>query len=137
LYVLAEVTDSLLSKLSSNVWEQDSIEIFVDPNNGKTSVYEQGDGQYRVNFDNQQSVNSSTLSGNLLSATTKTANGYIVEASIAWPNAAPQPGTVIGFDFQVNNDQDGDGDRDSVAIWNDTSGVSYLNTSGFGLLKLK
>ncbi|MDQ0114108.1 endo-1,4-beta-xylanase [Paenibacillus harenae] len=137
LYVLAEVTDSLLSKRSANAWEQDSVEIYVDPNNGKTSVYEPGDGQYRVNFDNEQSVNSSTLGENLVSATTKTTNGYIVEASIAWPDAAPQPGNVIGFDVQVNNDQDGDGDRDSVAIWNDTSGVSYLNTSGYGMLKLE
>ncbi|WP_336790430.1 endo-1,4-beta-xylanase [Paenibacillus sp. MMO-177] len=136
LYVLAEVTDSLLSKASPNVWEQDSVEIFVDQNKGGTASYQADDGQYRINFDNEQSVNPGSLSGNLSSAVKRTANGYLVEASIKWNGAPPAAGAIIGFDVQVNNDEDGDGKRDSVAIWNDRSGLSYTNTSGFGLLKL-
>lgn len=136
LYVLAEVTDSLLSKMSANVWEQDSVEIFVDQDQAATAGYQADDGQYRINFDNEQSVNPGSLSGNLVSAMKRTANGYVVEASIAWNGTPPTAGDIIGFDVQVNNDEDGDGDRDSVAIWNDRSGLSYTNTSGFGLLKL-
>jgi endo-1,4-beta-xylanase len=136
LYVLAEVTDSLLSKQSPNVWEQDSLEIFVDQNKAATASYQADDGQYRINFDNQQSVNPVALGGNLVSAVKQTANGYVVEASIKWNGTPPAAGDIIGFDVQVNNDEDGDGDRDSVAIWNDRSGLSYTNTSGFGLLKL-
>jgi endo-1,4-beta-xylanase len=83
LYVLAVVTDSLLSKRSANVWEQDSVEIFVDPNNGKTSVFEPDDGQYRINFDNEQSVNPSALSGNLVSAATGRRTG------ISWKPLLP------------------------------------------------
>ncbi|MUT68568.1 endo-1,4-beta-xylanase [Paenibacillus sp. NEAU-GSW1] len=136
LYVLAEVTDSLLSKLSPNVWEQDSVEIFVDQNKAATASYQADDGQYRINFDNEQSVNPGSLSENLVSAVKRTANGYLVEASIKWNGTSPAAGDIIGFDVQVNNDEDGDGDRDSVAIWNDRSGQSFTNTSGFGLLKL-
>ena len=53
-----------------------------------------------------------------------------MEAAIALAGGTPKAGDLIGFDVQVNNDEDGDGDRDSVAIWNDTSGQSYQNTSG-------
>ncbi|MCM3629843.1 endo-1,4-beta-xylanase [Paenibacillus glycanilyticus] len=136
LYVLAEVSDKLLSKKSANVWEQDSVELFVDQNQAATAGYQADDGQYRINFDNEQSVNPGSLSGNLVSAVKHTANGYVVEASIKWNGTPPAAGDIIGFDVQVNNDEDGDGDRDSVAIWNDRSGLSYTNTSGFGLLKL-
>ncbi|MFC5529480.1 endo-1,4-beta-xylanase [Cohnella yongneupensis] len=137
LYVLAAVTDSKLSNKSANAWEQDSIEIFIDPNNAKTTAFEPDDGQYRISFDNEPSVNPESLKGNLVSAVKRTDTGYIVEASIAWPGTAPIAGDSIGFDVQVNNDEDGDGARDSVAIWSDTSGQSYQNTSGFGELKLK
>lgn len=135
LYVLAEVTDSLLSKQSANVHEQDSIEIFVDQNNAATGSFELDDGQYRINFDNEQSVNPASKSGNLDSAAKRTADGYIVEASIALDKIDPALGKLIGFDFQVNNDQDGDGIRDSVAIWNDPTGLSWQSTSRYGVLK--
>ncbi|MFD2379517.1 endo-1,4-beta-xylanase [Paenibacillus xanthanilyticus] len=137
LYVLAEVTDALLSKASANVWEQDSVEIFVDQNNAASASYQADDGQYRINFDNEQSVNPSALAGNLQSAVKRTTTGYVVEASIAWNGTPPQKGAMIGFDVQVNNDEDGDGDRDSIAIWNDRTGLSYQNTFGFGVLELK
>ncbi|AFH62890.1 endo-1,4-beta-xylanase [Paenibacillus caseinilyticus] len=136
LYILAEVKDTLLSKQSGNAYEQDSIEIFVDTNNAKTDFFEPDDGQYRINFDNERSVNPASLSGNLISAAKRTEDGYVVEASIAWTGVPPKANELIGFDIQVNNDEDGDGDRDSVSIWNDTSGQSYQNTSGYGLLKL-
>ncbi|TYP76828.1 endo-1,4-beta-xylanase [Paenibacillus methanolicus] len=137
LYVLAEVTDALLSKASANVWEQDSVEIFVDQNNAASASYQADDGQYRINFDNEQSVSPSALAGNLVSAVKRTTTGYIVEASIAWNGTPPKAGSMIGFDVQVNNDEDGDGDRDSIAIWNDRTGLSYQNTFGFGALNLK
>lgn len=137
LYVLAEVTDSLLTKRSANVWEQDSVEIFLDQNNARTNPYDADDGQYRINFDNEQSVSPGSSSGRLVSAAKRTANGYIVEASIAWTGTPPVAGSLIGFDVQVNNDQDDDGVRDSIAIWNDMTGMSWQNLSEIGLLELK
>src|SRR5690606_23870043 len=84
LYVLMEVTDPYLTDASDNVWEQDSVEIFIDQNNGKTTSYESDDGQYRINFNNQQSVNPIEHSANLFSETQVTEQGYIVEAAIKW-----------------------------------------------------
>ncbi len=143
LYVYAIVSDTLLSKASANPWEEDSVEVFVDQNNAKTTSYESDDGQYRVNFDNDQSFNPAALTGTLRSETfiipedqTLLMEGsYIVEAAITLTAVMPQPGVLIGFDFQVNDDADGDGDRDSVAIWNDPTGQSWQNTSRIGVLQ--
>jgi len=137
LYVLAEVTDSNLSKASANAHEQDSVEIFVDLNNGKTSTYEADDGQFRINFDNEATFNPAGKESLLTSATATVNGGYIVEAAIAWDGVTPVSGLTIGFDAQVNNDEDGDGVRDSVAIWNDVSGNSWQNMAGLGVLTLE
>ncbi|MDQ6417849.1 endo-1,4-beta-xylanase [Paenibacillus sp. LHD-117] len=134
LYVLAEVTDPLLSKESANAHEQDSVEIFIDQNNAASAYFEEDDGQYRINFDNEKTLNPASKSGNLVSATKRTANGYVVEAAILLDGITPTVGGTIGFDIQVNDDHNGDGARDSVAIWNDRSGLSWQSTTGYGQL---
>lgn len=136
LYVLANVTDSHLSKKSTNAYEQDSVEFFVDQNNHKSTAYEPDDGQYRVNFANQQSYNGNASKDNFKTATKITKTGYIVEAAIKLDKVTPKASNLIGFDVQVNNDQNGDGKRDSVAIWSDPTGQSYQNTSQWGTLIL-
>ena len=130
LYVLAEVTDSLLSKKSADAYQQDSVEIFIDQNNAKTTYYEADDFQIRVNFDNEVSYNPE-LPG-FTSATSLTETGYIVEATLPFTHVEAEVGKVLGFDLQVNNDEDDDGNRDSVSMWCDPSGLSWQNVSGLG-----
>jgi endo-1,4-beta-xylanase len=136
LYVLATVTDALLSKASANPWEQDSVEIFLDQNNGKTPFYEADDGQYRVNFENAQSFGGSADASKFVTAVQVVPGGYVVEAAIALDAVQAEPGTLLGFDVQVNNDELGNGVRSSVAIWNDPTGQSFNNTARFGTLRL-
>ena len=135
LYVLATVADPVLSDKSANAWEQDSIEIFVDQNNHKTTSFETDDGQYRVNFKNVQSFGSSTPKTGFKSAASVIPGGYLVEMSIPWTELTPAAGSLVGFDAQVNN-ADASGSRTSVATWCDPSGSSYMDTSGFGNLAL-
>jgi endo-1,4-beta-xylanase len=136
LYVLAVVSDSLLSKASTNPWEQDSIEVFVDQNNAKTKSYQSDDGQYRVNFDNEQSFGGSASADALVSAVQIVPGGYVVEVAITLDAIEPERGMVIGFDFQVNDDGLGDGVRSGVVTWNDTTGQAYQDASTFGVLAL-
>ncbi|MDK2806158.1 MAG: endo,4-beta-xylanase [Thermoanaerobacterium sp.] len=135
LYVLAVVTDENLNKSSVNPYEQDSVEVFVDQNNDKTTYYENDDGQYRVNYDNEQSFGGSTNSNGFKSATSLTQSGYIVEEAIPFTAIIPSNGTIIGFDLQVN-DADENGKRSGIVTWCDPSGNSWQDTSGFGNLML-
>ncbi|HEU5080799.1 MAG TPA: endo-1,4-beta-xylanase [Opitutaceae bacterium] len=141
IYVYAQVTDPNLSKASPNVWEQDSVELFIDSNNAQTTTYQSDDAQYRVNFDNEQSFGGAAAAGKIVSATRKVAGGYIVEAAIAvddLPEVSRRlgDGAFIGFDVQVNDDGAGNGVRSSVATWNDTAGNNYKDTSRFGAIQL-
>lgn len=136
LYVYAVVSDTLLTKKSSNPWEQDSIEVFIDQNNAKTTSYEDDDGQFRVNYMNEQTYRGVFASADTITSATRIIpGGYVVELAITFNAISPTVGGMIGFDFQVNNDEDGDGVRDSVAIWNDPTGESWRNTSRIGVLQ--
>ena len=77
LYVLMDVTDPLLSIAANDAYMQDSVEIFVDENNGKTTYYEDDDAQYRVSCENVHSVG--TGGGEFTSAVKKTEKGYFAE----------------------------------------------------------
>ncbi|MBN2394400.1 MAG: endo-1,4-beta-xylanase [Anaerolineae bacterium] len=135
LYVFAVVTDSLLSNGAVDPWEQDSFEVFVDQNNAKTAFYEEDDGQYRVNYENVQSFGGAASADKITSATKLTPGGYIVELAIKLDAITPQEGMLIGADFQVNNDENGNGVRDSVVTWNDPTHQSYQDTSRLGVLQ--
>ena len=136
LYVLAEVKDALLNKDSANAYEQDSLEIFVDENNGKTGSYEDDDCQYRINYENELSFNGKNCNGsNIKSATKKTADGYIVEARIKFNTVKGAENNRIGIDFQIN-DADVSGTRVASINWYDASGMGYAQPAVFGTAKL-
>ncbi len=136
LYVYAEVADSILSAVSNTVYLQDSIEIFIDENNRKTGFYEPDDGQYRVSYENTTSFGSTGDVDGFESVALVIDGGYAVEVILPYRTITPTAGTVIGFDFQVNDDQ-GSGVRDSISKWNDATNESWQSTSGYGVLILQ
>ena len=82
LYVLVQIKDDQLNKSNPNVWEQDSVEIFVDENNGKTASYQEDDGQYRVNFENLASFNPAEIAEGFESEVSVSGTNYTVEMKI-------------------------------------------------------
>ncbi|GIG23066.1 hypothetical protein Cch01nite_37900 [Cellulomonas chitinilytica] len=135
LHLLFQVTDPSLDAGSSNAWEQDSVETFLDPVNAKNGSYLPDDGQYRVNFENFQSVSGDlTVIGDRLTSATKVVDGgYVVEESIAFGRTAAV-GDLTGVDFQVNDGTAGV--RTAVHSWTDPTGRSYQNTSRWGVAEL-
>jgi endo-1,4-beta-xylanase len=136
LYIYAEVNDPVLSDKNTVVYMQDSIEVFIDENNAKTNYYETDDAQYRINFKNFQSFGSTGSINGFTSAVKIIDNGYAVEAKIPFRSIKAADGVTIGFDFQVNDDQ-GSGNRDSIAKWNDPTNDSWQSTAGYGILVFK
>ncbi|NQX59768.1 endo-1,4-beta-xylanase [Paenibacillus qinlingensis] len=141
LYVLVEVDDPLLSATNAQTHLQDSVELFMDENNHKSSLYENDDAQIRFNYLNQISSRGTFLRDQLQSVTktvygaNNSVLGYRVEAAIRWNKITPVPGHVMGFDVQVNDDP-GIGTRNSVAMWNNLTDSGWVDTSGFGVIRL-
>lgn len=136
LYVLAKVIDPVLSTAADAAHMQDSVEIFLDENSGRTDYYEYDDAQYRVNCENERSLGTGALESGFESAVTKTEDGYIVEAAIPFKSIKGSVGKKLGFEIQINDDGDGSGERSSIAKFNDPTDLSYTNTSLFGELTL-
>jgi endo-1,4-beta-xylanase len=134
LYVLIQVSNAELDKSSPNAYEHDSVEIFLDENNAKTTSYEADDGQYRINFDNEQSFNPASKSAGFESETHVSGTNYTVEVKIPLKTITPADNTKLGFDVQINDAKNGA--RQSVAAWNDTTGTGFQDTSVYGVLNL-
>ncbi|WP_456846193.1 endo-1,4-beta-xylanase [Cellulomonas sp. P5_C6] len=136
LYVLADVTDPDVDLTGSDPWTQDSVEIYVDPGNHKNGSYRYDDTQIRINADNVVSFGTGDEAfqqNRLVSATRRTATGYVVEASISLLEDGGL-GSFQGVDFQVN-DASG-GARASIHNWADPTGLGYQSTSRWGVAQL-
>ena len=136
IYVLAEVNDPVLSVASTNAYEQDTVEVFLDENNHKSTAYEADDIQCRVSYEGEKTVTDGLSTDRFTSAAVKTDNGYLVEIAISSTLGGFKSGQVVGFDAQINDDGEGQGKRTSIANWYDLSGMGYTDVSGLGLLKL-
>ncbi|MHB8062638.1 MAG: endo-1,4-beta-xylanase, partial [Ruminiclostridium sp.] len=134
LYVLIQVSNSVLDKTSADAYQQDSVEVFVDENNGKTSFYQDDDGQYRVNFDNEASFNPAKIADGFVSDSKVSGTNYTIEMKIPFKSVTPVNNQKIGFDAQVNDAENGV--RISAAAWNDKTGNGYQDTSVYGVLTL-
>ncbi|OPX44078.1 endo-1,4-beta-xylanase A precursor [Ruminiclostridium hungatei] len=133
LYVLVQVSDAQLDKTSADAWQQDSVEVFFDENNGKTSFYQEDDGQFRVSFENEATFNPSSRVG-FESATSTSGTNYTVEMKLPFKSVTPANNKKIGFDVQINDAKDGS--RQSAAAWNDLTGSGYQDTSVYGEITL-
>jgi endo-1,4-beta-xylanase len=135
LYVLVTVTRAELNKANPSAHEQDSIEIFLDEGNHKSSYFQNDDGQYRINFDNEQSFNPSNIARGFESRTFISGSSFTVISKIPFRTITPKEDSVLGFDLQING-ASARGMRQSVTIWNDLSGNGWQDPSLYGLLKL-
>ena len=135
LYVLVRVKDPVLNSSSGNAHEKDSVEIFVDESNSKSSSYGSGMGQYRVNYLNEKSFNPSSISTGFESFATVVDGGYYIEAKIPFKTLSPTVNHVIGFDLQIN-DARVTGGRQDIIMWHDETGNSWQNGSQWGVVTL-
>lgn len=135
LYVYAVIKDSVLDKTGGEKHEQDSLEVFIDEDNGKTVSYGEDDKQYRINYENEQSFNGKKCNAeNVSSATKQIDGGYVVEAAFKWTDITPENGTKIGLEFQVNDAKDGK--RTGTLSWYDETGMGWSGSNVYGTVEL-
>lgn len=135
LYVYATIKDAVLDKTGAQTHEQDSLEVFIDEDNGKTASYGEDDKQYRINYENEQSFNGKKcLAENVKSATKTIDGGYVVEAAFKWTDIKPANGTKIGLEFQINDAKGGK--RIGTLSWYDETGMGWSGSNVYGTVEL-
>ncbi len=146
LYVLVDVTDNVKINDSGNDWEDDAVEIYIDLGNNKSGGYGTDDFQYVFSWTNNLAANTPTSiaetkhgsTGSVVSRQTTSGTGYIMEIQIPWSTMAgasmPVPGTSMGFDVSINDDDD-NGTRDNQLSWNDATYGEWNNTGLFGTVR--
>ena len=152
LYVAFKITDDTIvtgETMGANLWQDDSIEIYIDAYNAETATYEVDDSQITIGAVNMElkNIEEPELGGTgdgpntgTQAAVVSSADGWIVEAAVPLKNdkwdIVPEDGKIIGFNIHFNDDDDG-GDRDHKLIWslNDVDDQSWQNTTRFADLK--
>jgi hypothetical protein len=161
LYFAAHIADD---KVNSNentkcdVWNDDSVEVYVDMGNEKANAYDINDAQITIGADTVDAKADVKTSAGILGGCvgitqgpttetiavgTKTNDGWDSEVAIPWKNAGwsvkLKDGLVIGFNVQYNDDDD-KGGRDSKLIWSAQEVAkgegSWNNPSLFAELRL-
>ena len=140
LYVYADINDESLKNESTNAYDDDGIEVYVDGDNTKATTYDAKDVQYSFDWNDGTTIGSIpsaySKTGITYSAVDKT-GGYIVETRIPWTTlqATPAVGKLIGIDFMINDDDDGS-TRDAKLSWNAATDDAWEDASLFGLAVL-
>ncbi len=136
LYVLVNVLDSAV------IANSDSVEVYVDGNNGKATSYTNLDWQYLFQYGNNQvqqysGGNQGTNTVGVTYGQAAVAGGYRIVAAIPWSTLGVSPGAhdLIGIDVAINNFYVA-GARANKLFWNSTVDLDYTDPSLFGTAEL-
>ncbi len=137
-YLAFEVRDDALYTDSSDLWNDDSIEVGVDGENDKVpNSTTGGDHQYLVRVDGKGADRGLAVNPAVIYRTSQPIGGYRVEMAIPVAQLGGGSlfaGRTIGIDFAVNDDDNG-ADRDSQLVW--SSNTTYNDAPRFGELVLQ
>ncbi|MBN1506234.1 MAG: tetratricopeptide repeat protein [Sedimentisphaerales bacterium] len=144
LYLLVDVVDDKPVNDSVEFWLDDSVEVFIDADNSKSDVYTQNDYQYHFDWEGSRFTAASSQGEsrhNKMEGVTHSASptdkGYRFEIKLPWSTlgVTPRPGTRIGLDVHVNDDDDG-GDRDTKLMWHTENDIAWQQPSALGTIEL-
>jgi uncharacterized protein YjdB len=131
-YIGVQVTDDNVVNDSTDSFDDDSVEVFIDGDHNHGSVYDVNDWQFRKGFGDTALYERLSETAGVLHATSAIPGGYTVELAIPWVHLGltPASGLSIGFDIAVNDD-DNNGVREGQLVW---AGIAdnYKNTVAFG-----
>lgn len=136
LYIGVRVVDSARRNDSTGVWDDDSMEIYIDANHNHGTTYDSFDRQFIKGWNDSAIFEKNNIITGVLHAWASFTGGYNIEMAIPWSNLGiTGAGDVtIGFDLGCDDDDNG-GARDSQAVWKGTYN-NYIDTSAFGDLYL-
>ncbi|KRF03694.1 hypothetical protein ASG89_02740 [Paenibacillus sp. Soil766] len=135
LYVGVRVLDADLKKDSTQPYQDDSVEIYLDADHNQGATYDAKDHQITLRWhDGVMSMIGAM--GNVQFAQKDINGGFSVELAIPWASLGITPARDITLGLDIgNNDDDGQnsGNRENQLMWNGTAD-NWRNTSAFGNL---
>jgi len=146
LYVLVIVNDeALLNDTPASLWQDDSVEVYVDGDNSKGSSVDTNDHQYTFRWNTEVEAPTAIHNGEpslvgVEYAVATTDNGYLFEIKLPWMSIMgeqPTPGQLIGFDVWINDDDDGGATRESQVSWYSTDGNGWQDPSVWAVAVLE
>jgi len=146
LYVFMDVNDDKLWNDSMESYKDDTAEIFIDIGNDDLTSYGEDDYQWFIpwNIDpNVKDIESNQGARGLVGVEYiifETGDGYTLEIKIPWTtldylDKGISLGDEIGFEAQIDDDDNGD-DRERSMAWFNTENIAWQNPSAFGTVKL-
>lgn len=134
LYLLVDVNDDLLRNDSAAVFDDDSIDLYLDLNHDAGTSYGADDFMFQFSYGDStfREVKHNATAGVQVASAART-GGYRVELQIPWSTVGvtAATNTLIGLDVMVNDDDDG-GTRDAQISWNSPDANAYLYPDRFG-----
>lgn len=136
LYLDARILDKKLHSESSDPWENDAVELYLDLKGDRTEAYGDDDFQYILVLDAKEAWEARKRADGVILASTRDEEGWTLSAAVPWATLkhAPKPGEVLGFDLGVDINQDGNG-RLGQLMLNGTSD-NYKDTRHFSRIRL-
>lgn len=135
-YFLSKVYSVQYDKSSSNLYEHDSVDIYIDENMMRTVGYQDDDYQVRSDFEGEVSGNNYPDFTKVKAATSLFDDGFYVEMAIPLTTITPKEGLTFGFEVLMNA-AESLGVKMRTYNWNTTKNWKYNNTSLFGTMTLK
>jgi hypothetical protein len=141
LYLLVDVRDDVLKNDSAEHYNDDSVEVFIDADNSKSSEYGENDHSYYFKWDRTNPTMGEQgqpyLKGDVKFALVTTDNGYRLEVAFPWSTLGTKPfaGAKIGLDVHVNDDDDG-AERDTKITWWGKEDNAWQSPRVFGTAEL-
>jgi len=133
LYVVVAVLDDDIRSDSTEFWQDDNVELFIDFGNERGSVYDNNDYQLIFGANGYYTVGPNSVS-NLQPeyAVLQFDGGYVVEVAVPLLGSlSAVPGSLFGFDVHVTDDDQG-GPRENKLSWRAEIDDSWRNPNSFG-----
>jgi cellulose/xylan binding protein with CBM9 domain/parallel beta helix pectate lyase-like protein len=140
LYFFVDVQDNVRRADSADPWEDDSVEIYIDGGNTDATSYTQSDFQY-VFRPGDLTVytgggRSDEPTAGIQYRFVDAGPRYAVEVAIPWATLGLAAGGQVGLELHVNDDDEGDANRDEQRSWRTTFDDAWTNPQRFTAVDL-
>lgn len=139
LYVGVKVNDTSLSTNPANdpgnYWQNDSVEVYIDPNGDGGTTYDSLDKQLAQGYNDSGLFGVSASTPGVLHAWAPVTGGYSIEMAIPWSSLGVTPANGMNLALDIGINDSVNGARVGQLMWNGTSN-NWQDPSNFGSASL-